>query len=215
MAFDGQAPPARGLILAAGLSSRMGDFKPLLPLRGKTLIENAADCVLNGGAAAITVVTGFRGDEISDLLRRRYGEKVQIVQNPDYDKTDMLRSVQIGCRAMPPCGAFFLLPGDMPAIRQETFRRLLDAWNGDLRAVFPALDGRRKHPPLIDRRLIPDILAYQGEDGLRGFWRRHEDWIRTVPVDDRGVQLDVDTPEDYRNCLQQFEQNTKIDKIIK
>ena len=35
-----------GLILTAGLSSRMGDFKPLMPLRDKTLIENSIDSML-------------------------------------------------------------------------------------------------------------------------------------------------------------------------
>ena len=52
-----------GLILAAGLSSRMGDFKPLMPLRGKTLIENSIDSLLLCGVDPIVVVLGaFPGD---------------------------------------------------------------------------------------------------------------------------------------------------------
>lgn len=50
-----------GLILAAGLSSRMGDFKPLMPLRGKTLIENTIDSLLLCGVAPIVVVLGPPG----------------------------------------------------------------------------------------------------------------------------------------------------------
>ena len=204
MVPTGSACVLRGLILAAGLSSLMGDFKPLLPLRGKTVIENAADSVLDGGAESLTVVVGYRGDELSALLKRRYGERVQTVRNPDYAHTDMLHSVQLGCLAMPACGAFFLLPGDMPAVRADTFRRLLEA-RAEGSVVFPTLEGRRKHPPLIDSSLIPEILAFRGEDGLRGLWRKHEETICTVAVDDEGVCLDLDTPQAYSRCRQKYE----------
>ena len=205
----GQTPRLGGLILAAGLSSRMGEFKPLMLLRGKTLIENAIDSVFAGGAASVTVVVGYRGEELSALLSARYGGQVRIVWNPDYASTDMLRSIQIGCQALPPCDGFFLLPGDMPAVRQETFRQLVSAWSAAVPGViFPTLDGYRKHPPLIDFRLVPELLAYDGGGGLRELWRRHEEWIRTVPVDDEGVWVDLDTQTDYRTCREKFERST-------
>ena len=209
MQSAGQTPQLGGLILAAGLSSRMGEFKPIMPLQGKTLIENAVDSIFAGGAVSVTVVVGYRGEELSALLHVRYGERVRIVWNYDYAVTDMLRSIQIGCQALLPCDGFFLLPGDMPAVRRETFRRLAAAWSPDIPGVvFPTLDGYRKHPPLIDFRLVPELLAYDGEGGLRELWRRHEEWIRTVPVDDEGVWVDLDTQTDYRTCREKFERST-------
>ena len=207
MHSSGQKPVIGGLILAAGLSSRMGDFKPLLPLRGKTVIENTVDSVLGGGASSVVVVTGNRGEEVAALLGSRYGERVVLASNPDFATTDMLRSIQTGCRAMPECDAFFLLPGDMPVVRQSTFHKLLRARpDGGPSIVFPVLEGRRDHPPLIDSRLIPEILAYQGEGGLRGLWELHEELICAVPVEDAGVRIDLDTPQDYETCRQEFEQ---------
>lgn len=194
-----------GLIPAAGLSTRMGEFKPLMPLRGRTLIENSIDSVLHSGAERIVVVTGYRGAELEPLLSRRYGERVLLARNADYAVTDMLRSIQIGCAAMPPCQAFFLLPGDMPVVRQSTFRRLLDARDGTKRAIFPTLEGYRKHPPLIDARVIPDILAFHGQGGLRQLWKEQSALIREVPIDDAGVWIDLDTPEDYQRCRIQYE----------
>lgn len=206
MQTAGQTPLLCGLVLAAGLSSRMGEFKPLLPLRGRTLIENTVDSVFEGEAASVTVVVGYRGEELSALLRARYGERVRIVWNPDYASTDMLRSVQIGCQVLPPCDGFFLLPGDMPVVGRETFRRLAAAWQkASPGVIFPTLDGYRKHPPLIDFRLAPELLAYDGEGGLRELWRRHEEWIRTVPVDDEGVWVDLDTQTDYQTCREKFD----------
>ena len=208
MQSAGQTPLVCGLILAAGLSTRMGEFKPLMPLRGKTLIENTVDSVFDGGAVSVTVVVGYRGEELSALLNARYAERAHIVWNPDYAATDMLRSIQIGCQALPPCDGFFLLPGDMPVVRRETFRRLAEAWSPEVPGVvFPMLDGYRKHPPLIDFRLVPELLAYKGEGGLRELWRRQEKWIRTVPVDDEGVWVDLDTQTDYQTCREKFDRS--------
>lgn len=58
--------------------------------------------------------------------------------------------------------------------------------------IFPTLEGYRKHPLLVDSRLITEILAYKGTGELRILWQKHEDLIRTVPVDDEGVWIDLE-----------------------
>ncbi|MCD7760438.1 MAG: nucleotidyltransferase family protein, partial [Clostridiales bacterium] len=133
-----------GLVVAAGLSSRMGAFKPLLPLGDRTVIEKTVDSLLTGGAELVTVVTGYRGNEVEAVLSRRFGGKVSFVRNGDYASTDMLQSVRLGCGALPLCDAFFLLPGDMPAVGEGTFRLLVEAWGETPdRVIFPTLNGRR------------------------------------------------------------------------
>lgn len=194
------------LILAAGLSSRMENFKPLMPFRGKTLIENTIDSVLSGGAQTAVVVTGFKSEELEDLLKKRYGDQILLVKNQHFKETDMMTSIKIGCYALPPCDAFFLLPGDMPVICPSTFEKLIKARSPHLPSVvIPTLNGYRKHPPLIDGRLIADILSFQGSGGLRQLWRQREELIYTVPVDDEGVTIDLDTRQDYQTCIQKYE----------
>ncbi|MCD7945068.1 MAG: nucleotidyltransferase family protein [Clostridiales bacterium] len=209
-----------GLVTAAGMSSRMGAFKPLLPLGEHTVIEATVDSLLTSGAGSVTVVTGYRGDEVEVVLSQHFGEQVDFVRNGDYASTDMLQSVRLGCEALPLCDAFFLLPGDMPAAGEETFRLLADAWRETPdRVVFPTLNGRRKHPPLIPATLIPEILSFCGEGGLRAFWGKLDGRLRTVPAEDPGTGLDLDTPEDYRTCLALLEgrrrQNASSDTDLK
>ena len=198
-----------GLVLAAGLSRRMGEFKPLLPFRGKTLIENTIDSILSSGAHQVVVVTGHRAGELEPILEERYGDRVVIARNADFASTDMLHSIRVGCRAMPECGAFFLLPGDMPVVEENTFRRVLAQRDGTPSVIFPTLDGYRKHPPLVDSRLIPQILDFSGDGGLRRFWTEQEAIIRTVSVDDAGVWVDLDTREDYCKCKEKYEKTDR------
>ena len=196
-----------GLILAAGCSKRMGDFKPLMPLRGKTLIENTIDSMLLCGVSPITVVLGHRGRDIEAILKSRYlGTGLITVYNNDYAATDMLTSIKIGLSAMPPCDAFFLLPGDMPVVAKETFLAVYRAMPELGSAItFPTLEGYRKHPPLIDAAFIPEILRYDGINGLRGFWELHADNIVTVAVDDVGCWTDLDTFTQYSRCVQRYQ----------
>jgi molybdenum cofactor cytidylyltransferase len=112
------ASSACGLILAAGLSSRMGDFKPLMPFRGKTLIESTIDSMLAAGVKQIVIVLGYRRNEIESVLRLHYGKEIIYASNPHYETTDMLTSIKYGLRSMPHCKAFFLLPGDMPVVKK-------------------------------------------------------------------------------------------------
>ena len=194
-----QSKLVKALILSAGRSSRMGAFKPLLPLRGRTVLECSVESVLQGGAEEAVVVTGNRAEELESLLARRFPHRVRWVRNENWAATDMLSSVQLGAAALGSCGAFFLLPGDMPFVAPDTFAALLEERQRQPSPVlFPTHKGRRGHPPLIDAALLPAILSYDGPEGLRGLWSRYDAQVRTVPVQDSGIAKDLDTPEDYQ-----------------
>ena len=192
----------RAVIPAAGLSSRMGDFKPLLMLHGRTLIENCVSNLLEGGAETVTVVTGYRADEIENTLSSSFGRSVFFIRNDNYARTDMLHSIKLGVSILKPCNAFFLLPGDMPMVSSRTCSALIK-----MRAhypspvIFPVFNGHRKHPPLIDAKLIPVICSFNGAGGLRELWKCYEKEMTIVQVDDPGTDIDIDTPEDYLYCL--------------
>lgn len=198
-----------GLVPAAGLSRRMGTFKPLMRIGERTLIEHSVESLYRGGAEVVTVVLGYRADEVEELLRRTLpAQRLRIARNPLYETTDMLASIKEGIVELAPCDAFFLLPGDMPAVGKRT----LDALALKLEAtgalvVMPTVDGWRKHPPLISSSCSRDILEYGGDGGLRGIWRTYEGRIAEVEVQDVGCLLDIDRMEDFVKLMRYLKGN--------
>ena len=188
-----------GLVLAAGLSRRMGEFKPLMRVGPNTLLELSINSMLAGGAQSVVAVLGYRAQEVAAALEGIYTPKqLRLVINRDFETTDMLASIKLGVAALPPCDAFTLLPGDMPAVSRATFMVLHDAMVAThAKVVFPTVEGYRKHPPLIARAIIPDILAYRGTGGLRGIWQAYAGDVAQVPVGDKGCLMDADTMPDF------------------
>ena len=186
-----------GVIAAAGLSSRMGAFKPLLPFDGSTVIRRCAENLLRGGAEELVVVTGHRGSEIAAELADL---PLKLVENPDYAHTQMFDSLKIGLQALSgPCGKLLLTPGDVPWVSPELVKQLLDT-EGDF--VCPCCGGCSGHPIALAGRLLPALLAYSGAGGLRGALSALDIAPTFLETAEAGTLLDLDTPEDYRQILE-------------
>lgn len=194
-----------GLILAAGMSSRMRQFKPLMRIEEKTIIETTVDHMLEAGVDQITVVLGYRGSEIKEVLEldEKRCRRLKFAYNPNYETTQMLDSIKIGLDKMGICDRFFIAPGDMPAITTKTYQTLIEvaADKSDFKVIFPTLEGYRKHPPLISWDCRDNILQFQG-NGLRELWKEYEAEIVEIPLEDNGCTIDIDTPEDYQKLCQ-------------
>lgn len=192
-----------GIVLAAGMSKRMGEWKPQLPIGERTIVESSINSMFQSGVAEVVVVAGYRGEEFSKLLNRNYKREMQegklkIAYNKDFEHSDMLASIKIGLLKMGECDAFYLLPGDMPAIKKSTYKMVrAEMERKNPWVVFPTMDGYRKHPPLISHECIPAIQEYCGDGGIREVFNKLKDKILEVKVEDQGCLMDADTREDY------------------
>jgi molybdenum cofactor cytidylyltransferase len=190
------------IILAGGLSTRMKRFKPLLPLGETTITDHVIDTFINAGVAVV-LVTGFRHDDIVAGIKKR---AVTVVHNPDYAR-GMFSSIQAGLsRLGPETRAFFVLPVDIPLVRPATVRRLLDAAaaNPD-NVLYPVFGGKRGHPPLVPSGLVPAILGWTQNGGLKAALGSRERLALEVPVADGCILFDIDTPDDYAALLKRFQ----------
>ncbi|MHB1453995.1 MAG: nucleotidyltransferase family protein [Saccharofermentanales bacterium] len=205
-----------GLIPVAGLSGRMGDFKPLMMVEGRPVIVHCIDSLLQAGAGPVIVVLGYRGREVASVVRNLYpADRVMLAYNDSYADTDMLASVKIGIRALPLCDAFFLLPGDMPAVDPKTFAAIAGRMSetGALLA-FPSVAGQQGHPALISLRLVGKILAFKEEGGLQKLWDQNREATVIAPVDDAGCCIDMDTIEEYNALLVYMDKKDSLQREL-
>lgn len=185
-----------GIVLAAGLSSRSGRYKMALPLGDKSLIERAIEG-MHAVVDRVLVIVGWRAEQVRELLSPY--EKVELVTNPDY-RAGMFSSVQAGV-AHVRASRFFVLPGDCAWVSAQIYRQLLTA-EGDI--VIPTFQGKTGHPVLMRGALAAEILALPQEATLRDYIASKG--FVAVAVEDDGILLDVDTPQDYEAALSRFKQ---------
>lgn len=184
------------LVLAAGLSSRMSGFKPLLDLGGRSLLARAIGLFRDAGVRDVRVVIGHRSAE---TRAEAEAAGAQVVDNADFH-AGMFSSIQAGVRSLPSSAPFLLLPVDIPLVRPGTVRLLLERHGDHPGAIlYPTYRGERGHPPLLPAELRNDILAWGREGGpmgLMGLLAQKEEHALEVPVADSQILLDMDTDKD-------------------
>lgn len=182
------------IILAGGLSSRMGDLKPLLCLDNRTLLEHCTLLFQQTGVNRVLAVTGHREEEVAGAVQHL---DLELVHNPHYHQ-GMLTSIQVGLRSLAPHNpdGCFILPVDIPLVRPPVISSLLASFSnkGDHTAI-PFFNGKPGHPPILPASLIDAVLNYKGSGGLRALLNHHP--CNPVQVWDQGILLDADTPADF------------------
>lgn len=190
-------PAVAGVVLAAGRSSRMGHSKPLLPVEDDTFLERSVATLREGGCDPVVAVVaaGEETERMSRLVEERGGKAV-VNPDPDAEQVDSLR---IGLEAIPAGpAAVVVLPVDFPLAGPMVVETLVRAFRqSGAPIVRPVHHDRPGHPVLFARDLWEELSAPGLEEGARDVIHRHHAEIEDVPVDDRGVLVDIDTPTDY------------------
>lgn len=192
------------LITAAGLSSRMKQFKPLLPFKNGTLIESTLRNFLDAGISNLIVVVGHQKERLIPVL---HPYPVKIVVNEAYADSDMFTSVKLGFNALPDSAkAVFLCPGDIPLISPDTIRILYETMNQNpaLSCLIPSIHNRKGHPPIFSKTAMEQIRNYHGDCGVKGAMQNFADSTEYLEVTDEGILKDVDYPEDYQKLKRGF-----------
>ncbi len=201
------------VILAAGYSSRMKRFKPLLPVGKYTAVERLIRETRKAGIEYITVVTGYRRDELAPVIKAL---DVDEAYNADFDK-GMFSSIKKGLQNSdiyhPDTDGYFIIPADCPLISSTVIRKMIGDVKDDMFCV-PVFEGKKGHPLYIPRMYLEEICRYNGSGGLKAVTDRYLDKIWKVAVGDEGCILDMDTPEGYEDILEFLSAGRHRDDIM-
>ncbi len=187
-----------GIVLAAGRSTRMGRFKPLLPWDEHTVIEQVVTTLLGTSVGEVLVVTGHEHDALTAVLQPY---PLRIVFNPDYAAGDMISSIQAGLRGLGPTAeAALIAVGDQPRMQASTIETVVAAWRqgAAARIIIPSYQMRRGHPICLPRSVWPAVLSLSWQESLRSLWQSLAGQIEHVTVNSPTILSDMDTPGDYQ-----------------
>lgn len=193
------------VILAAGVSSRMGNFKPMLTVGGETMIRRVVFSMLEAGAAPVVVVTGYK----HNILEQHLSDTgVTFVHNARYYETQMLDSLLLGLSALPAeTDRVLVTPADIPLVKPETIRLLLSAEGDFIRPCYQDTPG---HPVVMSAHLQRQLREFQGLGGLHGAIRASGITPVDISVEDYGTTLDGDTRDEYARLLQYHRQDSRV-----
>lgn len=194
-------PPAAldGIVLAAGRSSRMGTPKAVLDAGGVSFMARAIDALRDGGCRDILVVIGPDDGETGTAAAQA-GARVVVNTAQDSEQIDSLR---LGLRNLNP-GALgaVVLPVDHPLVSSATVRAVVQAWERTHAPIVrPSHQGTPGHPTVFTVTVFDELLHDELPDGARTVIDAHAGEVVDVAVDDEGVTIDIDTPDDYRRVL--------------
>ncbi len=196
-----------GIILAAGFSSRMNEWKPEVKIDGRPIIVHAINSMIPF-CSKLIIVGGFNYQRLNSLV---FGEnyfpiadkeKIQVVENRNYKK-GMMSSVKAGLIVTGiNCSGIFVLPGDMPFVTSETYSILINNFCSEdendiyipvtkIKFPFETEERNKKgHPVLIRQRIVNDILKDEDDIIFRDIIKNFNQGF--CFVEDKGIIIDID-----------------------
>ncbi len=210
------------IVLAAGLSRRMGEEnKLLLPFGKKTVLETTLDNILSSNIDVVLIVIGHEAQQVKkvldDYLRRNTGfrRKFFIVENPDFEK-GMTTSIQAGVRVSKHLTAethnsqlithnsinYMICLSDMPLISTDEYSFLKnqfeDILKQDEKAIIqPIFKEKRGNPTIFSNFYENDILKLPNTEGCKPIVQAHKNHVYLVEMPTSSILKDIDNKEDY------------------
>lgn len=204
MSVEGKSKPPSiaAIVLAAGWSSRMGAFKPLLPFGDETVLGHVISTINKARIDRIYVVVGNEAERMVPIVE---AHGAVAVLNAAF-AAGMMSSIKAGIAALSDTvDGVMILPVDVPLVRASTLTHIAGRIGAAAALILrPTFRGKSGHPPFIDRQLFAEILAAAPEATLRDILDRHQQDMQSIPVIDSGVLRDMDYADEYQRlagCL--------------
>lgn len=179
----------RILILAAGLGRRFGADKRFVEVGGEAMLRRTVHQALASGLP-VTVALAEQDDRAAALLADLPAQWLAVGTRHGGMGDTLAAAVARMDRSH-----LLLALGDMPWIRPETYR-FVAAQLGNGRIVRPVFEGVKGHPVGFCASFWPGLMALKGDSGARSLLDAHPEALIQLQVDDPGILMDVDVPDD-------------------
>lgn len=185
-----------GIIMASGLSKRMGQCKLLMQYKDKSLIEWVIDAVEESGLSPKMVITG--NDEIKDLAAKR-NLSVVINERGEFGQSE---SIKLGVLNSKDADGYAFISGDQPFISSSFLNQLIEEFeNQKGKIIVPVYKDTRGTPVIFPKRFKEEFLSLQGDVGGRVLLNKYKEYIQFIEVKDEKLLKDIDTKDEYARLI--------------
>lgn len=186
------------IILAAGSSSRMGQSKQLLKIKGEPLLLRTVRVAVESGIGPVIVVLGAQ-----EAVHRKVLEtlNVEIAVNTRWE-AGMGSSIKAGLRHLinhfPNTEAAMIMVCDQPLITIDHLNQLVHTFVKSHKKITASFySGTSGVPVIFHKSLFPEILNLSDQQGAKKILSQHHELIQTINLPEGA--FDLDTPEDMKN----------------
>lgn len=180
-----------GILLAAGQGRRFGSNKLLHKLDDGTPMVLASARHLRNALPRTLAVVAEANDDVAQLLA---AEGMEVVVNAQAS-AGMGTSIACGVTASRDAQGWLVALGDMPFVPEPVIAELAIRLAGGAELVAPVYRQRRGHPVGFSARYAAALTGLQGDTGAREILAAHSGSLQCLTVDDSGVLMDIDTPD--------------------
>lgn len=189
------------LVLAAGMSTRMGRCKLDLPWNDSTILGSVLTALANESIDRIVIVSGAYPAEVETIVRsftHSHSEaRVETVHNPKYINGEMTDSIRVGLERLKESDGVLISLGDQPNVEPEIVRKIIKTFISGSDLVVPSYNLRRGHPWLVGSRYFQELEQLSVSYTMRVFLNSHSQEITYVNADRQSAFLDIDSWDDY------------------
>ncbi len=184
-----------GAIIAADSTK---NAVPLLKVGTIPVIRRIILTLQQAGVFPIVIVTKPEEEEIIHQVAQ-FG--VVFIQDTNGENSEMFSSVKQGLQYLQgKCDRVIFTPVNTPMFSAHTLLTLLKS---PAQIIKPTYKGHGGHPLVLGGSVIDQILAYNGQDGLRGAIRACNCEMKTVEVSDAGVLLNIHNASELQQHLEE------------
>jgi molybdate transport repressor ModE-like protein len=191
-----------GVIAAGKKKIRNQQAHSLLQIGSISAIKRIVLTFQVAGIEPIVIITGYDADYIE---RELWDYGAIFLHKENYEQSQLFHLAQMGLEfVQDKCDKVMFTPVDIPLFSPDTLKKMMDCPD---EVVSPSYQDKGGHPILIASRLIPDILAYDGDMGMRGALKKLGIQKKRIKVDDEGILKDIDSLEHTSELIKRHTKN--------
>ena len=184
------------VIAAAGKFDEEEGISPFMKLGSISLIRRVILIFQQAQVDHIVVITGYQAYELEHHLA---SSGVIFIHNENFETSDKFESFKLGLDFLQDkCDKVFFASLGIPMVMPETLRKMTES---ESMITVPSFQKKSGHPLLIDARVIPSLLEYQGTDGMQGAMQEAGWEKEFMHVEDEGIILSVENISKLEDSL--------------